>query len=69
MVQLMPSLITFILSNQLIGPRSMSGKHIPILSFKAFIRADKLPVIVQLLTCKAKTRRCSAMLAMNTPYE
>ena len=54
-------------SNQLIDSRLVIQKWILILSLKVLMRSDELPVIMQLSTCKAKMRMCSAILAMNTP--
>ena len=59
--------MTFIPSNQLIGPKSVILNCMPISSLNALIRVNELPVTVQSSMCDARIKMWWAIIAMNTP--
>ena len=59
--------VTFMLRSQLIGPRSVILKHIPILALKLWMSSFELLVTVQSLTWEARSSILQPIWAMKTP--
>src|SRR6266850_7563297 len=59
--------MTCILSNQLMGPRSVSTYHSCSFPLYTTMSLGELLVIVQLSTCTARTSMCFLMCTTNTP--